>query len=83
MKLSDEVNGSYNKSDIKNEGGGTMELTSIMSSQLRDLQQTVRLSVMQNALNTSTTAAAQMLSEMPQSQPTAHPTKGTVIDVSV
>ena len=60
-----------------------MELSSLMSSQLRDLQQTVQLSVMQNALNMSTTAAVEMLREIPQTSSAAHPTKGTVIDVSV
>lgn len=60
-----------------------MELSSIMASQLRDLQQTVQLSVMQNSLNMSTTAAVEMLSEMPEKQIATHPTRGTIIDVSV
>ncbi|MFJ8236600.1 putative motility protein [Ureibacillus sp. NPDC094379] len=60
-----------------------MELSSIMASQLRDLQQTVQMSVMQNALNMHTTAAVEMLREMPQQQSVTHPFKGQSIDVSV
>jgi len=50
-----------------------MELSSIMASQLRDLQQTVQLNVMQNALNMHTTAAVEMLHELPQQQTVTHP----------
>ncbi|MBM7610683.1 hypothetical protein JOD29_004000 [Lysinibacillus composti] len=60
-----------------------MELSSIMASQLLDLQQTVQLSVMQSALNMHTTAAVEMLRELPQQQTATHPIKGTAIDVSV
>ncbi|MGE7665420.1 putative motility protein [Ureibacillus composti] len=60
-----------------------MELSSIIASQLRDLQQTVQLSVMQNALNMHTTAAVEMLRALPQQQTVTHPVKGKAIDVSV
>lgn len=60
-----------------------MELSSIMASQLRELQQTVQMSVMQNALNLHNTAAVEMLREMPQQHTVTHPIKGKTIDVSV
>ncbi|MEK3975959.1 putative motility protein [Psychrobacillus sp. FSL K6-1267] len=56
-----------------------MDINSIMSSQLAQLQQTVQMSVLKNALNMETVAAVTMLEDMPQ--PTSHPFKGTVVDV--
>lgn len=50
-----------------------------MSSQLAQLQQTVQMSVMKNALNMETVAAVEMLESMPQ--PATHPSKGTVVDI--
>ena len=50
-----------------------------MSSQLAQLQQTVQMSVMKNALNMETVAAVEMLEGMPQ--PATHPSKGTVVDI--
>ncbi len=50
-----------------------------MSSQLAQLQQTVQMSVLKNALNMETVAAVKMLEDMPQ--PASHPFKGTVVDV--
>lgn len=38
-----------------------MEINSLMSSQLMELQQTVQLSVMQNAINLNTSAAIELL----------------------
>lgn len=58
-----------------------MDLNSIMSSQLSELQQTVQTSVLQKAMNMDTTAAVQLLDQMPQQPQAAHPYKGTVIDV--
>ena len=59
-----------------------MDLTSIMDTQLQDLQQTVQMSVLQNAMNMEATSAVQLLEQMPQQQ-AAHPYKGTVIDIQV
>ncbi|MFJ7951494.1 putative motility protein [Lysinibacillus sp. NPDC096418] len=59
-----------------------MDINSIMSSQLLELQQTVQMSVMQNALNLNASAAVELLEDMPQPQ-TAHPYKGTAVDISV
>lgn len=60
-----------------------MELDSIMSMQLSELQQTVQMSVLQNAMNLQTTAAVQLLEQMPEQPQATHPYKGTVIDVQV
>ena len=59
-----------------------MDINSIMSSQLMELQQTVQMSVMQNALNLNASAAVELLEDMPQPQ-AAHPYKGTSVDISV
>lgn len=53
-----------------------------MSSQLMELQQTVQMSVMQNALNLNTSTAIELLQDLPQQVPT-HPYKGSRIDISV
>ena len=55
-----------------------MDINSIMSSQLMQLQQTVQMSVLQNALNMETVAAVQLIEDMPQA---SHPYKGSVVDV--
>ena len=61
-----------------------MEVNSLMSSQLMELQHTVQMSVMQNALNLNTTTAIELLKELPQQQtaPT-HPYKVSIIDISI
>ena len=53
-----------------------------MSSQLVQLQQTVQMSVLQNAMNMDTVAAVQMLEDMPQTS-APHPYKGSVVDIQV
>lgn len=57
-----------------------MDINSIMSSQLMELQQTVQMSVMQNALNLTTTAAVELLEDMPLA---THPYKGTTVDIPI
>ncbi len=52
-----------------------------MASQLRSLQSTVQLSVLNNALTMSTAAATQMLESMPQASAAVHPHKGAAVDV--
>ncbi|MEK5230504.1 YjfB family protein [Lysinibacillus sp. FSL K6-0232] len=59
-----------------------MEINSLMSAQLLELQQTVQMSVMQNALNVNTSAAMELLEDMPQQQ-APHPYKGSMVDISV
>ncbi|GKV69424.1 hypothetical protein NCCP2716_19220 [Sporosarcina sp. NCCP-2716] len=55
-----------------------MEISSIMSSQLRSLQSTVQLTILDKAMTSGASAAAEMLQSMPEA---AHPTKGASIDV--
>lgn len=57
-----------------------MNMNSIMASQLRSLQSTVQLSVMNKALSVNATAMTDMLQSM-QDQPTVHPYKGAAVDV--
>lgn len=57
-----------------------MDINSIMSSNLLQLQQTVQMSVLQNAMNMETVAAVKLLEDMPQSAAT-HPYKGSVVDI--
>ncbi|AYC29916.1 putative motility protein [Paenisporosarcina cavernae] len=59
-----------------------MELSSMMASSLRELQQTVQMSVMQNALNMNTASAVQLLQDMPATPEVSHPYKGTIVDIS-
>lgn len=58
-----------------------MDMSSIMASQLRSLQSTVQMSVLNNALNMNTAAATEMLESLPDQPAAAHPHKGTSIDV--
>ncbi|MGE7675693.1 polyribonucleotide nucleotidyltransferase [Lysinibacillus sp. NPDC094403] len=60
-----------------------MEINTIMSSQIMELQQTAQMSVMQNALNLNTVAAVELLKDLPQQQVASHPYKGAVIDISI
>lgn len=60
-----------------------VEINTIMSSQIMELQQTVQMSVMQNALNLNTVAAVELLKDLPQQQVASHPYKGAVIDISI
>lgn len=50
-----------------------------MSSNLLQLQQTVQMSVLQNAMNMETVAAVQLLEDMPQAA--THPYKGSFVDI--
>lgn len=57
-----------------------MDINSIMSSNLLQLQQTVQMSVLQNAMNMETVAAVELLEDMPQTA-TPHPYKGSAVDI--
>lgn len=57
-----------------------MNMNSIMASQLRSLQSTVQLSVMNKALSVNASAVTEMLQDL-QNQPTVHPYKGSAVDV--
>ncbi len=58
-----------------------MDMNSIMASQLRSLQSTVQMSVLNNALSMNTAAATDMLKSLTDQSGAAHPHKGTSIDV--
>lgn len=61
-----------------------MDVSSIMSMQLMELQQTVQMSVMQKAMNMETSAVAQMVEQMPQiATPPLNPNVGQNFDVSI
>ncbi|KGR76044.1 putative motility protein [Ureibacillus sinduriensis] len=61
-----------------------MELSSYMSAQVAQLQQTVQMSIMNKSLNMGAASSIQMLEQLPEQQPAAqHPHKGSIIDVSV
>ncbi|QTD42662.1 putative motility protein [Sporosarcina sp. Te-1] len=57
-----------------------MDMNSIMASQLRSLQSTVQLSVMNKAMAVNAAAATDLLESLPN-QSAAHPYKGTALDV--
>ncbi|MEI4769194.1 YjfB family protein [Psychrobacillus sp. FJAT-51614] len=59
-----------------------MDINSIMSSKLIELQQTVQMSVLKNAMNMETVAAVELLENMPQTS-APHPYKGSVVDIQV
>lgn len=58
-----------------------MDMNSIMASQLRSLQSTVQMSVLNKALSANTNAATEMLNSLPDQPVAAHPHKGASIDV--
>ena len=58
-----------------------MDMSSIMASQLRSLQSTVQMSVLNNALTMGTAAATEMLESLPDQPAASHPHKGASIDV--
>lgn len=59
-----------------------MDMNSIMASQLRSLQSTVQMSVMNKALSMNTAAMTDMLQGL-QDQPSVapHPHKGMSVDI--
>lgn len=58
-----------------------MNMSTIMASQLRSLQSTVQLSVLNNALAMNTAAATDMLKSLSNQSVAAHPHKGASVDV--
>ncbi|VDG98026.1 Uncharacterised protein [Lysinibacillus sphaericus] len=55
-----------------------MDISSIMSSQLRSLQSTVKLSILDKAMTANASAATEMLQSLPDA---AHPFKGSAVDI--
>ncbi|BDH60049.1 hypothetical protein MTP04_01790 [Lysinibacillus sp. PLM2] len=60
-----------------------MELSSIMSTQVASLQQTLQMSILDKTLNLGAEGTVKLLESMPEQPAASHPYKGTVIDVSV
>ena len=60
-----------------------MDISSLMSVQVAELQQTLQLSLLQKATGAGVEGTLEMLEELPQQSQAAHPYKGTVIDVHV
>ncbi len=60
-----------------------MDIQSIMSSQLMELQQTVQLSVMNQAMNMQTSAVAELMEQMPQQTVSLDPNVGQRVDFSI
>ncbi|MER2108907.1 MAG: putative motility protein [Solibacillus sp.] len=58
-----------------------MEINSMMSAQLAQLQQTLQMSILDKSLNMGAAGAIEMLEDMPQAQAAAHPYKGQIIDI--
>lgn len=58
-----------------------MELNAVMANQLRSLQSTVQMSVMNKALQMGASAATEMLESLPKQASAPHPYKGASIDV--
>ncbi len=57
-------------------------MNAIMANQLRSLQSTVQMSVLNNSLKMSSAAATEMLESLPAGQSVAlHPHKGASIDL--
>ncbi|MEK4228101.1 putative motility protein [Solibacillus sp. FSL H8-0538] len=60
-----------------------MDISSMMSAQVAQLQQTVQMSILDQSLNLGAASAIKMLEDMPEQPVAAHPYKGQVIDVQV
>ncbi len=60
-----------------------MDINSIMSAQVSQLQQTLQMGIMDKALNMGAAGAIEMLNDMPEQTTATHPYKGQTIDVSV
>jgi hypothetical protein len=58
-----------------------MDMSSIMANQLRSLQSTVQLSVLNNALSMNTSAATEMLKSLSDQSIAVRPHKGASVDV--
>ena len=60
-----------------------MEINSLMSAQVADLQQTLQISLLQKSNGVGVPGTLEMLQELPQQTAAVHPYKGHVIDVQV
>ena len=60
-----------------------MEINSLMSAQVANLQQTLQMSLLQKANGVGVPGTLEMLQELPQQTAAVHPYNGQVIDVQV
>ena len=60
-----------------------MEINSLMSTQVADLQQTLQMSLLQKANGVGVPGTLEMLQELPLQTAAVHPYKGQVIDIQV
>ena len=60
-----------------------MEINSLMSAQVAQLQQTLQMSILDKSINQGAAGVIEMLDDMPTQQTAAHTYKGQVIDVQV
>ncbi|MHA6260224.1 putative motility protein [Sporosarcina sp. CAU 1771] len=58
-----------------------MDMNSIMASQLRSLQSTVQMSMLNKSLSMESAAVTEMLNGLADQPVAAHPSKGNSIDV--
>ena len=64
-------------------GGILMEISSFMSTQVAQLQQTLQLSILNKSLNMGAAGVVDMLEAMPEQPPAAHPYKGQTLDIQI
>ena len=60
-----------------------MEISSFMSAQVAQLQQTLQLSILNKSLNMGAAGVVGMLEAMPEQLTAAHPYKGQTLDIQV
>ena len=60
-----------------------MDINSIMSTQLAELQQTLQMTLLDKSMNTQAGAVAELLQAAPQAPAAPHPQKGGTIDISI
>lgn len=63
-------------------GDCVMDLNALMANQLKSLQSTVQMSVLNKALHSNVSIATEMLESLPDAPPVAHPHKGASIDIT-
>ncbi|WP_431028806.1 putative motility protein [Lysinibacillus sp. LZ02] len=60
-----------------------MEINSLMSAQVAQIQQTLQMGILDKAMNQGAAGAIEMLNDMSAQQTTPHPYKGQIVDVQV
>ncbi|MFF5997004.1 polyribonucleotide nucleotidyltransferase [Lysinibacillus sp. KU-BSD001] len=60
-----------------------MEINSFMSAQVAQIQQTLQMGILDQAMNQGAAGAIEMLNDMSTQQTAQHPYKGQIVDVQV